>query len=213
MRDNSYSAMQRMPSLLKPRHRLLHLWRSLERINPADIFTDGNCEICQSRTMSSRRCDLMAIVMVKLKHRRSTSAPIILKRDVSKRVLKEFTIASKTIPFFENLNSALVGLKKSASRWTRTRRKISPIEWRQMSTFGTKTIGGSLSISLKNRTDERPFWLQRSIEQITPSSPRVWRRTIRTDSLLAIPGMAFRRLLHPAHLGGSGTIHGAAHDN
>ena len=45
-----------------------------------------------------------------------------------KRFLKGFTIASKTIPYFVNLNSKLIELKKSASRWTRTRRKISPIE-------------------------------------------------------------------------------------
>ena len=42
--------------------------------------------------------------------------------------LKGFTIASKKIPHFVNLKSALIELKKSASRWTRTGRKISPIE-------------------------------------------------------------------------------------
>ena len=42
----------------------------------------------------------------------------------------------------------------------------------------------------KNWTDERSFRLQRSVDQITPSSRRVWRRATRTDSLLAIPEMA-----------------------
>ena len=71
-RNNSQSAMLRMPSLLESGNSLMHLWTSLEKkINPADIFTDGNWILSQSRTMSSRRGELMAIVMVKLKHRRS----------------------------------------------------------------------------------------------------------------------------------------------
>ena len=72
-----------------------------------------------------------------------------LRKRCIKRVLKGFTIASKTIPHFVNLKSKLIELKKSASRWTRTRRKISPIECRPTSTFDTKRIGGSLSISLE----------------------------------------------------------------
>ena len=32
--------MLRMPSLLESRHRLLHLWASLERINPAEVSSD-----------------------------------------------------------------------------------------------------------------------------------------------------------------------------
>ena len=42
--------------------------------------------------------------------------------------MKGFTIDSKKIPNFVNLNSNMIELKKSVSRWTRTRRKISPIE-------------------------------------------------------------------------------------
>ena len=30
--------------------------------------------------------------------------------------------------------------------------------------FRYKKIGGSLSINLENRTDEKSFWLQRSVE-------------------------------------------------
>ena len=49
---------------------------------------------------------------------------------------------------FVNRYSALIELKKYASRWTRTRRKISPIVCRKTSTLDTKRIGGSLSIHL-----------------------------------------------------------------
>ena len=51
----------------------------------------------QSRTVSLRRCDLMVLGMVKMKHRRSTSSPIMQEKDVSKRVFKEFTIAFRKI--------------------------------------------------------------------------------------------------------------------
>ena len=42
----------------------------------------------------------------------------------------------------------------------------------------------------KNWTDDKSFRLQRSVDQVAPSSTRVWRRATRTDSLLAIPEMA-----------------------
>ena len=45
-------------------------------------------------------------------------------------------------------DSALIELKKYASRWTRTRRKISPIACRKTSFSDTKINGGSLSTHL-----------------------------------------------------------------
>ena len=51
-----------------------------------------------------------------------------LEGDVSRKVLKGLTIASKRIPYFVHLNSALIGRKQYASRWARWRRKISLIE-------------------------------------------------------------------------------------
>ena len=135
-----------------------------KRINPAEVSSDGHWIFSQSRSMPLRRGDHMAIVMGRLKNRDNAILPMICGRDASRKVLKGFTIDSKNIPYFVNLKSALIELKKSASRWTRTRRKISPIEWLKMSTFDTKRICGSLSINLDNRTDERSFWLERSID-------------------------------------------------
>ena len=40
MRDNSESAMLSMPSFLELRHRLLHLWASLER-DPNNVIKKG----------------------------------------------------------------------------------------------------------------------------------------------------------------------------
>ena len=150
---------------------------------------------------------------VKTKEQRENLLPIIWDRDASRKVLKGSTIASKTIPYFVNLNSALIELKKSASRWTRTRRKISPVEWRKKSTFDAKRIGGSLSISLE-KSDR---W-----EIVLTSTKRWPNYTVLTKSLEKSDSHQFltgstrngiRRLLHPAHLGGSGTIPGGAHDN
>ena len=53
------------------------------------------------------------------------------------------------IPYFVNLKSNMIDLKKSVSRWTKTRRKISAIELRKKSTFDTERNGGSLSINLE----------------------------------------------------------------
>ena len=115
--------------------------------------------------MSSRRRDFMAIDMGRLKNKDNTTLPIVWERDASRKDLKGFTIAAKKIPYFVNLKSALIELKKSASRWTRTRRRISPIEWRKMSTFDIKKNWWiSLNKSGKNWTHERSFWLQRSVE-------------------------------------------------
>ena len=86
----------------------------LREINPADIFTDGNWVFSQFRTMSSRRCDLMAIVMVKLKHRGSTLSPTMQERDVSKRASKEFTIAFRKTRFRDN--AKLIGLSNDWSK-------------------------------------------------------------------------------------------------
>ena len=163
---------------------------SWERINPVEVSFNGHGIFSQSRTMSLRKGDLMAIVMGKLKNKENILLPIIWGRDAPRIFFKGFTTASKTTQHFGNSCSALIELKRYASRWTKTRRKISPIEWRKMNTSDTKRIGGSLSINLENWTDERSFRLQRSVDQITPSSPRVWRRATRTDSLLAIPEMA-----------------------
>ena len=51
-------------------------------------------------------------------------------------------------PVFVTRNSAVIELKKCASRWTRNAQKKSPIVCRKTSTLDTKRIGGSLSTRL-----------------------------------------------------------------
>ena len=51
-----------------------------------------------------------------------------LRKRCIKKGFEGFTTASKTTQHFVNRYSALIELKRYASRWTKTRRKISPIE-------------------------------------------------------------------------------------
>ena len=74
--------------------RHLHQWR-------LDVLS-------QSRTTSSRRDDLMVLGTAKLKHRRSTSWSTVQGRDVSKRILQEFTIAFRRTYDIVMRNSKLV---------------------------------------------------------------------------------------------------------
>ena len=79
--------------------------------------------------------------------------------------------------YFVNLNSKLIELKKfvSDAKWVLSIHKelvdLSQIVW-------------------KNWCGEKSFWLQRCIVHITPSSPRIWRRTTQANSILEIPAMA-----------------------
>ena len=83
--------------------------------------------LSESRTSSSRRSDHMVLGTAKPKHRRSILWPSSRGRDVSKRIIMEFTIVSDDIHYIVIRNSKLIGLRRSASRWTSWHRKISPI--------------------------------------------------------------------------------------
>ena len=67
------------------------------KVNPATIFNNGDWMLSQSRTASSRRGDLVVLGTAKLRHRKSISLPTTRGGDVSRRNLKEFTIASNEI--------------------------------------------------------------------------------------------------------------------
>ena len=67
------------------------------KVNPANIFTNGDWMLSQSRTTSSEWGDLVVLGTAKLRHRKSISWPTTRGRDVSKRILMEFTIVSNEI--------------------------------------------------------------------------------------------------------------------
>ena len=91
-----------------------------ERINP-EVSSDRHWIFSQSRTMSLRKGDRMTIFMGRLTNKDNTILSIIRERDASREDLKELLTVSKKIPYFVNLKSALIDLKKSASRWRQGR--------------------------------------------------------------------------------------------
>ena len=82
--------------------------------------------LSQSRTTSSRRDDFVVLGTAKLRHRNSISWPTTRGRDVSKRILKEFTIASNEVQHIVIRNSKLAGPRRSASQWSNWHRKTTP---------------------------------------------------------------------------------------
>ena len=82
--------------------------------------------LSQSRTVSLRRGDLVVLGTAKLRHRMSISWPTTRGRDVSQRILMEFTIVSNEIHCIVIRNSKLAGPRSSASRWISWHRKTTP---------------------------------------------------------------------------------------
>ena len=128
VRNNTDIAMFRMPSLLESRSNLL---------------PNGDWMLSQSRTTSSKRGDLVVLGTAKLRHRNSISWPTTRGRDVSKRILMEFTMVSNEIQFVVIRNSKLAGPRRSASRWINWYRKTTPTAHPLMSMRDIRKTGKS----------------------------------------------------------------------
>ena len=146
--------------------------------------------LCQSRTTSLKRGDLVVLGTAKLRHRKGISVPTMRGGDVSKRILMEFTIAFNEIHCIVLRNSKLAWPRRSASRWTSWHRKITPIAHPLRS---TRDIGKMVYLTEQIRqecTDETPIRLPRSTCKYAPSPPWVWIRATCTDSSLSISEVA-----------------------
>ena len=122
------------------------------------------------------------------------------------------TIASKTIPYFANLNSALIELEKSASGWTRTRRKIFTYRMTEDEYFRYKQ---NWWISFNKAGKIGPMRDRSDFNEALTKLHRLHQESGENNSHRFLSGNTrngIRRLLHPAHPGG-GTIPGGAHDN
>ena len=87
---NSKGAMLRMPFFIEINELSIALVDiSRLKANPVKILVNGDWMLSQSRTTSSRRCDLEVLGTAELSHRTSISWPTMRGRDVSKRNLKE----------------------------------------------------------------------------------------------------------------------------
>ena len=185
--------MQRMPSLLESRRRLLHFRASLERkwIQPK-FFTNGDWMLSQSRTTSSKGNDFVVLGTAKLRHRNSISWPTMRGGDVLKRNLMEFTIASNEIQHIVIRNSKMAGLRRSASRWTKLAQENHSYcpSSEEYERFKKKLVYLTEQVRQKC-TDETPIRLPRSTNKYAPSPPWIWRTATWTNSSLSIPKVAF----------------------
>ena len=207
--NKSKSAMLRMPFILESRSDLLHLWTSWLKANPVKILVNGDWMLSPSRTTSSRRGDPTVLGTAKPTHRKSISWAITRGRDVSKRILKEFTIVSNEIQYIVIRNSKLAGPRRSASRWTSWHRKTTPTAHplRNM-----RDIGKSGMSHWKNQA-EMHRW---DSDQTSEQQSQLW--NVPTKSLekndlnqsLFINTKGDIRLLLPVLHGGSGMKTGGA---
>ena len=129
------------------------------KVRPSEAPFNVHGTFSQFQIMSFRRDDIMATDMGKLQHKESIMLPIIWERDTSRDIFKGSTIVLWTILNFVHLNSNVIEMKRSVSRWMSLRKKITDIIWRKQNTFDTEGIGGFLLINdrtsgrLKNRSD------------------------------------------------------------
>ena len=90
---------------------------SWKKAKPAEAPFNVHWTISQFQIMSSRRDDFMAIDTGKLKHEEIILLHIIWERDASRGIFKGTTIVLRTILNFMHLNSTMIEMKRSVSRW------------------------------------------------------------------------------------------------
>ena len=193
-----------MPSLLEARHRLLHLWASLERNQSSrrihrwqlDILSIPNYVIRKGRLHGNRHG--------KTEEQRQHFIAHHLRKRGIKNIFKEFMIASRKIQDFRDSQLKIDRtLKISASR--------SPIACRPTSFWDTKTIDQSLSAHL----DAMHRWNSDQTSANDWQNCTVFTVSLEKSDLHRFLFGSIRnsiRRLHPAHHGGSGTIPGGAHE-
>ena len=164
--------------------------------------------------MSSRRGDIMAIVMGKLTHKRDTSSPINLR----KRCIKKN---------FEGIHDRFqkdFKFRDSQLRIDRTEAICIQMDEVAQKIFTYRMLSGEYERYIKELVDiSQHIWTKCTDETpIQTSAKHSQRCTVFTVSLEKSDLHRFlsgsvrnviRRLLHPAHHGGSGTIPGGAQKN
>ena len=182
-------------------------------MKPAETPFNVHWIFSQSRTMSLRRSDLMAIVMGILRNQENILLLVSEKEmhqerfgRCSRSFLKRSRISWISTRNWSNWRGVCIQIDKDAQ-------KDSTYRMTEDEYFRYKRIGGSLSINLE-KSDR---W-----EIVQPATKRWQNYTVFTKNLEKSDSHRFligntkwgiRRRLHPAHLGGSRTILGGAHDN
>ena len=132
----------------------------------------------------------MMLGTAKPKHRKSICRPATRGRDVSKRIMMEFTIVSNEIQYIVIRNSKLAGPRRSASQWINWHRKTTPTAYPMRNMRNIKKHRYlTLNKSGKNAPMIRSDF--RNTSHINePSPPRIRRRSTRTNPFSTVPEVA-----------------------
>ena len=120
----------------------------LLKVKPAEVSSYGHWIFSQSRTMSLRNGDFMAIVAGRLKNKRNTTSPIFEKEMQKERIWRDSRSLPKD-PEFRESQLCIDRTEEVCIQMEKDSQKDFTFEWRKMSTFDAKRIGGSLSINLE----------------------------------------------------------------
>ena len=207
VRDRTWNAMQRVLIVLEFRHHLLHLRASWKKVKQTEAPFNVHWSFSQFQIMSLRRNDLMATDMGKLQHKESIMLPITWERDASRGIFKGSTIVLWTILNFVHLNSNMIEMKRSVSRWMSLRKKIADIIWRKQNTLDTEGIGGFLSIMTEHLDDWKIFLTS------TRRCPHytIYTKNLENDNSGQYHSGSINTGTPP--VGGNGAIPGGAHNN
>ena len=215
MRDNSWSAMLRMPSLLESRNCLLHLWASLGRESiqprypPMDIGSSLNPELCHWETATSWQSS-----WADWRTNKTPYCPYFEKEMHQQGFWKN----SRPLP--ERFNISWIATR----HWT---------NWRSMHPDGQGRAERFLTyrmsqdeyfrykkdwwISINTSGRNEPMKLRSDFSEAYQQNCTVFTVSLeKSDSHRFLPGNTRNgicRLLHPAHHGGSGKIPGGAQKN
>ena len=163
---------------------------SWKKVKPANIFTNGDWMLSQSRTTLSRRDDL-EVPRQNWSTERAFHGPQCSKEMSQKEIWRN----ARSLP--KRLNVSWF----EAQNW---------LDWRNVHCDGQNSTGRPLLLSIawrvrqiseeleyhteqirKKCTNETPIRLPRSTYEYAPSPPWIWRRATWTNSLLSIPKVAF----------------------
>ena len=154
----------------------------------------------------------MVLGTAQLRHSKSISWPTTRRRDVSKRILMEFTIVSNEIQYIMIRNSKLAWPRRSASKWINWHRKTTPTVYPERNSWDIKNIGMSHSTN-RARMHRCDF------DQTSEAQSQSWTASTENQEkhvqnlflFINTKGGIRLLLLLPVHHGGSGMKIGGAH--
>ena len=182
MRNNT-NAMLRMPSLLESRNCLLHLWTSLEKVKPANIFINGD----RKQEGTTSRCSAQQNWGTK----RAFRGPQFAEEMSQKAIWRNSRSLSTrfNISWFAAQNWLDWRDVHCDGQISTGRPHLLSIAWR-VRQISEEFVNNTEQIG-KKCTNETRIRLPRSTEKHAPSPPWIWRRATWTNPFSSIPKVAF----------------------